>query len=92
MDHRKCHCGSWLARVKGQGIFDETWLDKLEKRHDNWHALAYELRETYLTGSQQDAMETLNEFEQLYERMQELVANATQPTTTLAKRAIQPDR
>lgn len=92
MDHRKCHCGSWFARVKGQGIFDETWLDKLEKRHDNWHALAYELRETYLTGSQQDAMETLNEFEQLYERMQELVANATQPTTTLAKRAIQPDR
>jgi len=91
MDHRKCHCGSWLERIKGQGLFDQLWLDKLEQSHGNWHAMAYELRETYLSGHQQDAFEALNEFARLYEGMKELVTSATQPTTTLARRKIQPD-
>lgn len=91
MDNRKCHCGSWLGRVHEQGMFDEIWLDKLEQKHDNLHALAHELRETYLTGHPQDAMAALNEFSRRFESMQELVANATQPTTRLAGRTIQPE-
>lgn len=91
IDHRKCHCGSWLNRVKEQGLFDEIWLDKLEQAHHGWHALAYELRETYLGGNPRDAQEQLNELTRLFERVQELASTAIQPTTTLARRKIQPD-
>jgi len=91
LDHRKCHCGSWLQRVKAQGLFDQIWLDEVEQAHHDWHALAYELRETYLSGHQGDAYAELNEFARLFDQMQTLINSAIQPTTTLAKRKIQPD-
>lgn len=86
MNHRKCHCGSWLYRMQGQELFDELWLEKLEQAHHDWHALAYELRETYLTGNQSEALEELNEFERLFERLQTLANSNNQVITTLARR------
>jgi len=91
MDFRKCHCGSWIQRVKLQGLFDESWLEKLEHAHNDWHAQAYELRETYLTGSANDAREELNELERRFSVITELVESTPQTVTKLAKRTIQPE-
>ncbi|MCX4187508.1 EAL domain-containing protein [Methylophaga sp. OBS4] len=91
MAPRKCHCGSWIQRVRSQGWFDVLWLDKLEASHDRWHALAYELRETFLAGNDEAAREALAELERLFDDMQRLVEAAMQPATNLAKRSLQPD-
>ncbi|WP_438969690.1 EAL domain-containing protein [Methylophaga sp.] len=92
MDHHKCHCGSWLKRVEGQGLFDGTWLEKLQSAHHDWHVLADELYEFYLSGKKQQAGEQLNQLTRLFDRVQELITSAMQADTTLAHRKIQPGR
>jgi diguanylate cyclase (GGDEF)-like protein/PAS domain S-box-containing protein len=91
MDHRKCHCGSWIHRVRVQGIFDEAWLNKLENAHNQWHSLAYELREIYLSQAPAKARQQIDDLQRLYTTMDALLDSATQPLSALAKRTIQPE-
>lgn len=84
MDLRKCHCGSWIQRMKTQGVFDAIWLDKLEQCHDDWHRQAQLIREQQLAGENAISVGNMPEFERLFDRLQSLIAVALTPPHTQA--------
>jgi hypothetical protein len=79
MDPRKCHCGSWIQRVKSQNLFDAMWLEKLEKTHENWHLLARQMREQMLSGQNSQSREKLPQFTEGFQSIQVLLAEARLP-------------
>ncbi len=91
LDQRKCHCGSWILRVKSQGLFDAGWLDKLEQVHLQWHRLAQQMRELFLSGQVERSREMLPEFERLYLEMQSLIDTAIIPMTRLVRNPMDTD-
>lgn len=84
MDQRKCHCGSWIQRVKSQGLFDAIWLDKVEQAHTDWHALARQIREMVLTGEVTQGRVRMDDFAQRFAVMSDLVDKVISPTGMLA--------
>jgi diguanylate cyclase (GGDEF)-like protein/PAS domain S-box-containing protein len=47
MEYAKCSCGVWLKREEQGGLFDPTWLAKLEKLHKQLHSEANSLKILY---------------------------------------------
>lgn len=79
MDPRKCHCGSWIQRVKSQNLFETEWLDKLEKIHEDWHQLARQMREQMLSGQNSQSREKLPQFTAGFQAIRALLAAARLP-------------
>jgi len=79
MDLHKCHCGSWIQRVKGQHLFDSQWLEKLEKTHEDWHQLAWHMREQVLSGQTSQSRENLPKFADGFKAIQALLIAARRP-------------
>lgn len=79
IDQRKCHCGSWIQRVKTQGLFDALWLDRLEQAHAAWHQTAIKIREMCMTGQAAKSRQYLNEMVSRFEAMQAIINSAQSP-------------
>lgn len=92
MDQRKCHCGSWIQRVKSQGLFDAIWLDKLEQAHDDWHKLAAQMRDMFLVEQATESRQKLNDFVRRFEVMQALIEVAIFPANRLVRDKTPADR
>ena len=76
IDQGKCHCGSWIQRVKTQGLFDALWLDRLEQAHTAWHQIAIKIREMCMTGQAAKSRQYLDEMVSRFEAMQTIVNSA----------------
>jgi EAL domain-containing protein (putative c-di-GMP-specific phosphodiesterase class I) len=84
MDPRKCHCGSWIQRVKSQNLFDTLWLEKLEKTHMEWHQLAWQMREQMLSGQNSQCLEKLPQFAEAFQAIQSLLVVASLPNSVVS--------
>lgn len=82
MDQRKCHCGSWIQRMKTQGLFDDIWLKRLEQHHDEWHHLAQQMRELSLAGQDEQCHEKLEEFDSLFAKLKGMINATLSPALT----------
>jgi diguanylate cyclase (GGDEF)-like protein/PAS domain S-box-containing protein len=84
MDPRKCHCGSWIQRVKSQNLFDSEWLEKLEKAHADWHQLAWQMREQMLSGQNSQCREKLPEFADGFQAIRSLLVAIRLPKSIVS--------
>lgn len=84
MDPHKCHCGSWIQRVKSQNLFDTLWLEKLEKTHLEWHQLAWQMREQMLSGHNSQCREKLPQFAEGFQAIQNLLVAARLPDSVVS--------
>jgi diguanylate cyclase (GGDEF)-like protein/PAS domain S-box-containing protein len=84
MDPRKCHCGSWIQRVKSQNLFDPQWLEQLEKAHEDWHQLARQMRELMLSGQVSQSRDKLPQFRAGFHAIQALLSTAAMPRAVVS--------
>jgi EAL domain-containing protein (putative c-di-GMP-specific phosphodiesterase class I) len=88
MDQRKCHCGSWIQRVKSQDLFDVVWLDKLEQAHHEWHELARQMRDMMLAGEAAACRARIDDYQRCYMAMKSLIDEAIFPSSVLARNTV----
>jgi len=65
----KCHCGTWVKRVKKEKIFEEKWIEKLAVAHDAMHDIADDLFNHYQEGQVVTARDELSTFQKAAENM-----------------------
>lgn len=69
----ECHCGVWIMRVKKEVLFEESWIEKLEKTHNAMHDIADILFKKYQDGEIESAREGLKELQIAVENMNSIV-------------------
>jgi diguanylate cyclase (GGDEF)-like protein/PAS domain S-box-containing protein len=69
----QCHLGEWIDRFKRDEIFDELWLEKLQKAHDDLYRVAGNLVQKYQNGDIDAARNGLDEFNISYEQMNKVL-------------------
>jgi diguanylate cyclase (GGDEF)-like protein/PAS domain S-box-containing protein len=85
MDQRKCHCGSWIQRVKSQDLFDADWLERIEQAHSEWHHLAHQMRDMLLAGEAAACRARIDDYQRRYMAMTALVDEAIFPASVIVR-------
>jgi hypothetical protein len=73
MKRAKCHCGLWLMSAKQEQLFEENWLNKLEKIHHSIHDIAGNLFKQYEQGKINSARNGLKEIQQVFNKINQIL-------------------
>ena len=62
LNKTKCHCGIFIEREKQEQLFEDSWLNNIDKAHDLIHQIANDLFDEYQEGKVENAREGLSGF------------------------------
>ena len=71
----KCHLGKWLSRFKDEAIFDENWLEDVQKAHDIFYVLAEKLVALHHAGNIAESREGVEPLKIAYEKVNTLLSS-----------------
>ncbi|NOQ77380.1 MAG: EAL domain-containing protein [Methylococcaceae bacterium] len=69
LNQKRCHCGTWIKRVRQELLFEEKDLKQLSETHEALHRIANELHQQYQDNSVNTARESLVEFQAAFDDM-----------------------
>jgi diguanylate cyclase (GGDEF)-like protein/PAS domain S-box-containing protein len=69
----KCHCGSWINKAAQNQPFEQRWLTKLDKAHEEMHAVATGLLHKYQESEIEVARKGLGEFQKKYQKIASII-------------------
>ena len=69
MNPKQCQHGAWLKRAHNEQLFDNDWLQLLEKTHQNMHSIATEIMIKHQNKNQVVSSAELDELYLAYEKM-----------------------
>jgi len=70
----KCHLGKWLSRFKDEAIFDENWLEELQKSHDRFYLIAENLIALHHAGNIEESRKGMESLRIAYENVDNLLS------------------
>jgi EAL domain-containing protein (putative c-di-GMP-specific phosphodiesterase class I) len=73
MNIKHCHCSDWLKRAQQTQLFEQQWLDNLDKTHVKLHALANDLQSLYQHGDIELARDGLAELHIVFDDIKKLL-------------------
>ncbi|NOQ76311.1 MAG: EAL domain-containing protein, partial [Methylococcaceae bacterium] len=68
-NHKKCHHGAWIEREKKEQLFDNVWLNRLVRVHEDMHLIANKLTDKRLENPDNISKDDIKSLEAVFDKM-----------------------